>query len=288
MTVLIAYAPEKSGKPTLALGAALAQARGEDIRLVHVVRRTWHASPGNADAEFRQWAAESADEATAQGVAELAELAPGVVVHTHHVEGRSVPNSLLEAIETLKPCVVVLGSGSAAALGQLALGSTANRLAHSSPVPVALAPRGYRHAPLERVTAAWTQEDDVELLGEMVAFAGAASVPVRAVTFGLRAEGMYPPEVGLDAEDEVFVAWHAGATEALRRAATSVGLDPEQATEVSVGEGWRDAVDGVEWHPGDVLAIGSHGGGIVKRVFLGSSASRILRNSPVPVVVFPG
>ena len=287
MTVLIAYAPEKSGKPTLALGAALAQARGEDIRLVHVVRRTWHASPGNADAEFRQWAAESADEATAQGVAELADLAPGVVVHTHHIEGRSVPNSLLEAIETLKPCVVVLGSGSAGALGQVSLGSTANRLAHSSPVPVALAPRGYRYAPLERVTAAWTQEDDVDLLGEMLTFAKDAGVPARAVTFGLRAERMYPPEVGLDAEDEVFVAWHAGASAALQRAASSVGL-AEADTEVSVGEGWRDAVDGVEWHPGDLLAIGSHGGGIVKRVFLGSSASRILRNSPVPVAVFPG
>ncbi|MGH3039668.1 MAG: universal stress protein [Gaiellaceae bacterium] len=38
---------------------------------------------------------------------------------------------------------------------------------------------------------------------------------------------------------------------------------------------------------GDVLAVGSSAVGPVARVFLGSRASKIVRNSPVPVAVVP-
>lgn len=288
MSVLIAYAPEKGGRTALALGASLARARGEELELVHVEMRTWPASPGNADGEFRQWVAESADEATRQAVAELAELAPDITVRTHHAQARSTAAAILDAVAHLKPCVVVLGSGQDGALGQITLGATANRIAHSSTVPVVVAPRGYRSVPLTRLVGAWSTADSPGLLVEMTEFARRGGLGVQAVTFGRYSEGMYPPEVGLDTEDDVFAAWSDEALAALQAAGSAAGLDPERDVAIAAGPDWRTAVDAVDWEPGDLLAMGSHGGGGIRRVFLGSSATKILRHSPVPVVVFPG
>ena len=53
------------------------------------------------------------------------------------------------------------------------------------------------------------------------------------------------------------------------------------------GSSWDEAIDDVEWEDGDVLLVGSSSVGPVARVFLGSRAAKIVRNSPVPVVVVP-
>ena len=58
-------------------------------------------------------------------------------------------------------------------------------------------------------------------------------------------------------------------------------------TVVGHGETWAEAIDDVEWADGDVLVVGSSSIGPVARVFLGSRASKIVRVSPVPVVVVP-
>jgi len=49
----------------------------------------------------------------------------------------------------------------------------------------------------------------------------------------------------------------------------------------------EEAVEDVEWDPGDALVVGSSSVGPVARVFLGSRSSKIVRHSPVPVVVVP-
>ena len=46
-------------------------------------------------------------------------------------------------------------------------------------------------------------------------------------------------------------------------------------------------MDDLEWEPGEVLVVGSSRVGRLARVFLGSRAIKIVRYSPVPVVVVP-
>lgn len=58
-------------------------------------------------------------------------------------------------------------------------------------------------------------------------------------------------------------------------------------TVIGYGESWEEALEDVEWLDGEVLAVGSSAVGPVTRVFLGSRASKIVRNSPVPVAVVP-
>ncbi|MCX6482208.1 MAG: universal stress protein, partial [Mycobacterium sp.] len=54
------------------------------------------------------------------------------------------------------------------------------------------------------------------------------------------------------------------------------------------GNGWDQALDDAEWHDGEVLALGTSPRGDIARVFLGSRGAKIMRHSPVPVLVLPG
>jgi nucleotide-binding universal stress UspA family protein len=58
-------------------------------------------------------------------------------------------------------------------------------------------------------------------------------------------------------------------------------------TVVGHGASWEEAIDDVPWRDGDVLVVGSRSAAPPARVFLGSRASRIIRHSPVPVLVVP-
>ena len=53
------------------------------------------------------------------------------------------------------------------------------------------------------------------------------------------------------------------------------------------GDRWSSAIGSVEWTPTDLLVVGSSRIGHVARVFLGSTATKILRHTPVPVLVVP-
>ena len=46
-------------------------------------------------------------------------------------------------------------------------------------------------------------------------------------------------------------------------------------------------MEDVDWADGDVLVVGSSSLGPIARVFLGSRAAKIVRHSPVPVVIVP-
>ncbi len=65
--------------------------------------------------------------------------------------------------------------------------------------------------------------------------------------------------------------------------------EPPRKVETVIGQGetWAEALDDIGWEQGDVLVVGSSGIGPVAQVFLGSRATKILRHSPVPVVVVP-
>jgi nucleotide-binding universal stress UspA family protein len=58
--------------------------------------------------------------------------------------------------------------------------------------------------------------------------------------------------------------------------------------ELVTGNGWDKALDAADWHDGELLAIGTAPAGGIARVFLGSRGSKILRHSPVPVLLLPG
>jgi nucleotide-binding universal stress UspA family protein len=68
----------------------------------------------------------------------------------------------------------------------------------------------------------------------------------------------------------------------------SDGLVGDDITlQVVAGNGWDQALDAAEWHDGELLAIGTSPQGAIARVFIGSKGAKIMRHSPVPVLVLP-
>jgi nucleotide-binding universal stress UspA family protein len=122
----------------------------------------------------------------------------------------------------------------------------------------------------------------------VAALAERLNVPMRVVTFAVRGRTMYPPEVGLRAEDSILEQLATQARETLAQLKTDGVIGKDVALQVATGNGWDDALDAADWQDGDLLAIGTSPVGGIARVFLGSRGSKILRHSPVPVLVLPG
>lgn len=291
MTVLVGYADGRGAQDALELGAALSGGLGVGLTVVSVARRSWGTpSISRVDAEFIEWSRRAAENDLAVARSRLAERAPGREATFRGVEGRSVPAALVSAAREEDATVIVLGSAADGRLGQVVLGSTADRLVHSSPAPIAVAPRGYR-APIdgiERLTFAWSgDEAEIASITRLSELLAPTQAHLRVVTFGLRRPAMFPPEVGLDAEDDVFAGWREQAERSFDRLRGRGIVGPDTETLLAVGADWRAAVDDVDWTPGDVLVIGSKPAGPVARVFMGSSATKIVRHAPVPVILLP-
>ena len=76
---------------------------------------------------------------------------------------------------------------------------------------------------------------------------------------------------------------HKTIVTALGSAADGVAVS---GTGIVTGDRWSSAVSAFDWQDGDVLVVGSsesamHG------VFLGSTATHIMRHSPVPMIMLP-
>ncbi|MFI8568070.1 universal stress protein [Rhodococcus sp. NPDC078407] len=297
MSVLIAFAPGKGSVGALDLGTQLARSLNTEIDVATVVPKPWSTpSMARVDAEFANWATATAAESEAKARHYLQERAPDIAASFHRLAHRSVSTALTEAADTTGAAVLVLGSSGDGALGQVVVGSTADKLLHSSPVTVALSPRGYRmrdRATLTRITCAFSGDSEASrVVGPTAELARGAAVPLRLASFVVRGATMYPPEIGLRAEDEVAAELARGLSEALTAAvddAVAVGMPAEQVTtELASAGSWREALDELHWQEGEVLTIGSSGPlGPIARVFLGSRATKIIRHSPVPILVLP-
>ena len=98
----------------------------------------------------------------------------------------SFADGLIQEIARLEADAIVVGGSGGGLAGPFSLGSVVNELLHSSPVPVAVAPRGTRHSDVERVrevTCAIGERQGADLLlRTAVRFSKAAGTPLRLVS----------------------------------------------------------------------------------------------------------
>jgi nucleotide-binding universal stress UspA family protein len=292
VTLVAGVAPDGPGRGVLDLAALLARSAGDPLVVCTVVPAPWPPGPARVDAEYRT----ELDEVARRGLGEARErLADDVEASfvTHHA--RSAPAGLIEVAEQHGARLLVAGSSAAGVLGHVALGSVTDRLLHSSPLPVALAPRGFRAAPGARVTrvtaACGGAHDTQELVVAAARVAAGVGAGLRVATFAVRARPPYTSGVGREGEAQLRAAWRDGLAATARAALEDVRDLPEPPpvleAVVGAGESWPEALEDVPWEPGDVLVVGSSSSGPLARVFLGSRAAKVVRHAPVPVVVVP-
>jgi universal stress protein A len=83
-------------------------------------------------------------------------------------------------------------------------------------------------------------------------------------------------------------AWADAAVQQLARLAGSQSLDPARiTTAVVVGAPANEIVRYAEQQHADVVVLGSHGHGLVRRFLLGSVADKLVRQAPCAVLVVP-
>ncbi len=291
MTLVVGLPRDERATAALHLGGLLARALKEDLVVATVVPPAWPPGVGRIDAEYQEYLDQEAAEALDAAREALSGVAADYVVS----RARSAAAGLVEIADERGAAMIVLGSSTAGVLGRVAFGSVAERLLHTSPVPVALAPRGFRAGAdtvVEQVTVAFGgAAHDTELAVAVAGVAARAGAALRVASFGVRPRTPLTAGVGSRAEDGVVEEWAHDVERAQRAALAAVAELPAPPASVTAtigrGRDWASALESIGWGDTGVLAVGSSSEGPLERVFVGSRSSRIVRHSPVPVIVVP-
>jgi nucleotide-binding universal stress UspA family protein len=286
---LVGLSADRGGQDALSLGRMLARTGDVTLTVCVILPERWgHPSLARVDAEYAAFLEEYAREVISEAREVLAETA-----RTEYVTrpARSATEGLIATATEMDASLIVLGSARHGPLGRFTIGSVTNELLHSAPLPVVLTPRGHRPSSegrLRRVTCAFAGSTRSRTAFDAaVQLARRHDVPLRLTTLVVRDRQMYPSQVGYDAERLVEEQWRAQAREAQEEALSQIPDDVEVEAGVLGGRDWEDALDSLGWEEGEVLVVGSSRLGPVARLFLGSNSSKIVRSSPVPVLVIP-
>ena len=282
MRYVVGYSANARGHDAVNLAVSLALGRGASLDLVLVVPEIQQFGAAHAPREgFEHLLTEQAQEWLDQAMS----LVPsGVPAEVHIRIGDSDAHALIEAAEELGADMLVIGATTNGIFKRFTIGSVASALLHASTIPVALAPHGYhRQEALTRISCGLGARAGAEkLLDLAVGMAANREVALRVVSL-----------LALDGGDSAGAAESAREYAAKSLAAAQPAGGPEvhveAKTEVVVAHGRsiEEAVDRLDWEDGEVLLIGSSRLAKGRSIFLGSTASRILRALPVPMIVVP-
>jgi len=282
MRYVVGYSANARGHDAVNLAVALARGRGASLDLVLVVPEVQqfgaaHAPKAGFETLLNEQAREWLDEA-------LALVPADVPAEAHIRSGDSDAHALIEAAEELGADVLVIGATSGGLFKRFTVGSVASALLHASTVPVALAPHGYhRKEALTRISCGLgTRAGAEKLLDFAIGMAANRKVPLRVVSL-LALDG------GSSADAAAAAREYAEKTVAAAAPVNQSGVQLAAKTEVVVAQGRsiEEAVDDLDWEDGEVLVIGSSRLAQARSIFLGSTANRILRALPVPMLVVP-
>ena len=280
-TFVVGYIAGPRGHDAIALASFLARSAGSRLVIVQVVPEpSAFAATHDVRAGIDPIVLEQLD---AWAEEALALVDAGVEAVTEVRVASNEAQGLLDAAAEHGASLIVIGAQTNAFRRQFTIGTVASTLLHAAPVPVALAPGGFRSADeVSRVTAVYgTRPGAGELIGRAVERSVQRDVPLRLLSL-VQVDRTPPSQV-----EEL--AAQVGAYGGERLAEVSEGLlDSGQASvEVVEGASFEDALARVDWQPGDYAMLGSSRLAQRGRIFLGNTAQRILRLLPVPVIVVP-
>lgn len=283
MRYVVGYTANARGHDAVHLAVALARNHDASLDLVLVIPED---SPFNAvyppETGYNDILNEQAQRWLDEG---LAQVPADVTARAHIRRGDSEAQTLIEVAVEMGAAALVIGATTGGLFKRFTIGSVASALLHSSPVPVALAPHGYqRTEPITRLSCGFgTRPGADELLDVAVESARDRGLPLRLVSL-LALDGGNSPGLA----DAAWV--HAAdrlAADQLAAVGGSAAATPEPEIVVAQGRTIEEAVDRLDWEDGEILLIGSSRLAQHRVTFLGSTANRILRALPVPMIVVP-
>ena len=219
-------------------------------------------SPARVDAEYAAYADQLGADSQREAQRCLDQIAEGLEVSYHRWPTARRATACSRPSKSWVPTCWSLGSSSDGALGQVVLGSTTDWLLHSSPVPVAISPRGYRGSQsaswpgspartpahrnrvrvVERV-AALTAQLDVADAGDHLRRPRPHDVPAGGRS---ARRGLDPARPG-----------RRSCARCLAKLKSDGVVGDDVALQVVTGNGWDQALDAAEWEDGELLALGT-------------------------------
>lgn len=287
--LLVAYTATATGKDALNLGAALARTTGAHLHIVTVIPEdnayagVYPSDRGHVPIirkQLRGWLQDA-----------QASLPNDISSSIHTVSDSSDASGLLAAAEQLDCSAIILGGRGGGLLKRFRLGSTANTLLHSSPVPVVLAPAGYdNQQTLTRVTTMFGQRPGAQaVINSSLMIAQKYDLPLRLVSLVFlqrAAESLAADTDETSTQVLIDQVKKFGNTQLAAQAADMVEAD-RASTIVATGKTVEDAVDQLTWLDEELIILGSSRLASPSHIFLGSTASRMLRSLSAPMMIIP-
>jgi nucleotide-binding universal stress UspA family protein len=270
----------EGGRDALALAVALTAAAGGELVAVRAFpyeHRPSRASVGGFYDDMRADAAAELDRV----VAESGAAARRVII------GDSSPARALHHVaEEETADLLVVGSTHRGQVGRVLVGGVTAGVLHHAPCPVAVAPLGYAEHGGQLTTIAVGYDGGPEAERALLmaaALAKACGAQVRVLTVATMPV-LAPSPASFEPE------WLEHADERGRETVDQAlrileDLDVRASGEAAVGSAVDQLVE--LSHDVDLVVVGSRGWGPVRRLLLGSTSDRLVRESACPVIAVP-
>jgi nucleotide-binding universal stress UspA family protein len=286
MSKIIVAVDESPGSgDAIALASRLAGIAGAQLMLVNVFPYDAHPSRG-ANRAFADYMRRDSEE-----LLERLRSAHGdETVEVRAIANPSPAHGLHELVEREGAGLIVVGSTHTGRAGRVLPGSTAERLLHGSPCPVAVAPKGYAQRADDALAVIGCGYDGSASAGHTLVsarhLAAAAGARLRVIrVFAPLAYDLPPGSIALGGGMASYNdTLHDRAAGELDTAVAELASNEVEA-DFSVGDATEVLVEASEQV--DLLLVGSRGYGPMRSVVVGGVAGRLTRDAACPVMVLP-
>jgi nucleotide-binding universal stress UspA family protein len=274
--IVVGHDPHGADDAPLQFGIAAARFTGARL-IVVVVQGDRHGDGEGGDALARA-------RAQLDGV-------PEVASELRVVEQHNAAHGLTGVLEAIAAGLVVVGATSRGRVGRAVFGSTAERVIHGAPCPVAVVPHGFAGGVPETVGVAYTASKEGEqALRSGVVLAQAAGATLRVVAVLEEQAGTLGPNtLGARAmqaiPEELASQHHLAHRQAVDAAIAESGGTLDSEIELVYG----DPAEALLGFTGslDLLVMGSRAHGPRSAVVLGGVSRRVTAAAQCPVLVLP-
>ena len=283
--ILVGYDPGSADRAPVHFAIAAASVTGAPLVIGSV-----HADPaavgqlvhGHVEDELLGDAQEPVDQIGRELASE------GVQADCRALPGWSTARALHEEAERIGAGLLVVGSASDGLAGRLRPGSTATRLLHGAPCPVAVVPHSWqRGSGLQTIGVAYVDTPEGhEALDGALALARRAGAKLRVVSAAKPHHHGTTPHAGRLHEADTYGATEGDVQAGVEKAiAAATGGSP--GVEIELDVSIQDPADFLiaASQSLDLLVCGSRGYGPSRAVLLGGVSRRVTAEAHCPVIV---
>jgi nucleotide-binding universal stress UspA family protein len=290
--ILVGFDPDTADRTPVDFAVAAARFTGAPLAVV-MVRPGGSTLDRMTDAEFHGAGDDDARDAVGGLRDALAEQ--GVEAAFHERSDGSPPKGIASAAAELEPRLLVVGSTRRGRLRRVMPGSTAERLIHGAPCPIAVVPHGWERPEggIRKVGAAFTPTAEGRAaLRAAALLARAAGGDLLAITVlsPRHAEQQSPGLLAqmhgeADPEEGRYVEARLGGKQALAQAIAELAEGVPTEADVL----FNDPADGLvaASQRVELLVMGSRGYGPARAVMLGGVSRRVITQADCPTIVLP-